>query len=830
MAMSEAQIAILITAQNQAQAALDRAQKAVAGLGPTAVKTQQQHKRATDEMGKQNTALHKGLELVNRRAETMFKTFESGSFGLNLVSLGLGGIGMAAVGLGMSFNSSMQQAELAFGVLLKGPGEATTAIQALTDVAKNLPFTLTPIIQAGQRLTSAGFKDVPGLITTIADAISATGNISNDSLQSVVSSFVQLRSSGTFSMGVISDLTQAGIPVIRALAQQMGMTEFATSRMLENMSGKVPSDFIIPKILDALKGMTGGLAAKEVNTLAGSITNLQDRFAIFMGSLTGGVTDVAQGAVSGLADMFNNLTDSMKTWDPTVKKTLGFALLLGSAVAGVGGLGGAVPGLGALGSLFGGGAGSAGPMLAIVVTLIGLIALLTPWGAIFGAIKSGIDAIKDAIDRLPHGGGGGGGGAAPGAVTVPIIWGPMPAFPMLSPVAIGVDLRFPPAPDVQAELDRLGTLAKDLVLRLPATGDLQAILDGLGSLAKDVVLRLPIMADLQAMLDKTADLRKALVLTLPGAELVQKMIDLWPVLQKSLNLMPTTPGEIQSQIDVWPNLSKSLGLMPTAAETIQGEIDAYPDFTHKLGLNLPGYEATQSEIDTWVGFMHSLGLMLPTPDDVQGMIDPWADFTHKLGLELPPADVPQGTISLWPDFTHLLNLSLTSPVDLQQLVNIWPNFVHALNLDIPTHDEMQHSITELYKGISFDVGVNIPKLPDVGNTLPKLPALPPGISLGPLPAPVPGNGLGASGGVIGGVYYPPGSALPKFAGGGVVPGPIGSSSLAVVHGGEEVIPFGGRGSGGGLTVNVTVNGPMLGQDLEDVIVNAITLANRRARG
>jgi len=64
---------------------------------------------------------------------------------------------------------------------------------------------------------------------------------------------------------------------------------------------------------------------------------------------------------------------------------------------------------------------------------------------------------------------------------------------------------------------------------------------------------------------------------------------------------------------------------------------------------------------------------------------------------------------------------------------------------------------------------------------------------------VPGVGGGGKGGGGGGVLSAVAANLPHFADGGVVPGPTGAPSLAVVHGGETVTPVGG-GAGGGVSV------------------------------
>ena len=66
--------------------------------------------------------------------------------------------------------------------------------------------------------------------------------------------------------------------------------------------------------------------------------------------------------------------------------------------------------------------------------------------------------------------------------------------------------------------------------------------------------------------------------------------------------------------------------------------------------------------------------------------------------------------------------------------------------------------------------------------------------------------------------------IPGFADGGTVPGPVGSPTLAVVHGGETVIPV-GRSMGAGIVINIT--GTFLSEDaaerLSDILINRLKM-------
>ncbi|KKK60503.1 hypothetical protein LCGC14_3023700, partial [marine sediment metagenome] len=63
---------------------------------------------------------------------------------------------------------------------------------------------------------------------------------------------------------------------------------------------------------------------------------------------------------------------------------------------------------------------------------------------------------------------------------------------------------------------------------------------------------------------------------------------------------------------------------------------------------------------------------------------------------------------------------------------------------------------------------------------------------------------------------------PGFQHGGVVPGPLGAPQMAMVHGGETITP---PGKTGGMTLNLTVQGDVLGiDDLQETVLSWVRRA------
>jgi TP901 family phage tail tape measure protein len=72
-----------------------------------------------------------------------------------------------------------------------------------------------------------------------------------------------------------------------------------------------------------------------------------------------------------------------------------------------------------------------------------------------------------------------------------------------------------------------------------------------------------------------------------------------------------------------------------------------------------------------------------------------------------------------------------------------------------------------------------------------------------------------------------GSGMGEFGSGGVVPGPRGSRQLAMVHGGETILPTHKGGGWGGITVNVMGNTLQSDAELQSLLLGALHTAQQR---
>jgi tape measure domain-containing protein len=190
-----------------------------------------------------------------------------------MMGLGVaGGVGLAllaksTVTAGIKFAAFGEQAQTAFTTMLGGANKAQDMMRELTAFAAKTPFELPQVTAAAQRLMAFGFqaRDVIPTLTAIGDAVAGMGG-GAEQVNQVTNAIGQMSAKGKVQSDELLQLTEAGIPALRILANQYGVTTGVMQDMITK--GLVPSSEAIPKLLNGVSEGTRG-AAGETTRFAG---------------------------------------------------------------------------------------------------------------------------------------------------------------------------------------------------------------------------------------------------------------------------------------------------------------------------------------------------------------------------------------------------------------------------------------------------------------------------------------------------------------------------------------------------------------------------------
>ncbi|TDQ01241.1 tape measure protein [Labedaea rhizosphaerae] len=224
--------------------------------------------------------------------------------------------GVAAVGMGIKFAASQEQAVTAFTTMLHSGQDARQFMVQLQDFAAKTPFDLPSVVTGAQRLMAFGFdaKQVLPTLTAIGDAVAGMGG-SAEQINQVTLAIGQMSAKGKVQGDEILQLTEAGIPALRILANQMGVSTAKLQDMISK--GLVPSSKAIPLLLTGIergtKGAAGqtqafaGMMANQATTLTGVWSNFTDNLNRSLGRLVAPAMPAIKTALTWLTTELGQL-------------------------------------------------------------------------------------------------------------------------------------------------------------------------------------------------------------------------------------------------------------------------------------------------------------------------------------------------------------------------------------------------------------------------------------------------------------------------------------------------------------------------------------------
>ena len=301
---------------------------------------------------------------------------------------------------GVKYNSTIQDLETSFSVLLGSKEKAVKLTNDLKKVGAETPFEITGLASATKTLLAFGTnqEDVIPIMTKLGDV--SLGN--NEAFQSMARVMGQINALGKLQGGDLNQLINLGWNPLNEITSRTGESmEEVRKRMSK---GKVSYKEVEKALNDATSA--GGRfyegMKKGSETLSGKLSTLSDNFNDLLGKTTKPLFDfIEQKAVPFLSDLikkFDNL-------DPKIKDiSIRFGLLLpviGLLITGIGGIifvvGGLISALTAI-SL---------PVIAVVSGIVILTAefagVATAIGIVLaktGFLQAAFNFLKDVISAI----------------------------------------------------------------------------------------------------------------------------------------------------------------------------------------------------------------------------------------------------------------------------------------------------------------------------------------------------------------------------------------------------------------------------------------------
>lgn len=205
-------------------------------------------------------------------------TILAGSLGANAITAifsGLSGGVLNASREMLQLASDLEQTRISFTTMTGSAAKADSLLRDLASFAQNTPFELTGLVDSSKKLMAFGFdaKAILPVMNAVGNAVAAVGG-GKDTLDGVTRALGQMAAKGKVSAEEMQQLAERGIPAWRMLAEGIGVSTPEAMKRAEK--GAIDANTAIVAILNGMNKRFPDMMAKQSQTFAGAMSNLQD--------------------------------------------------------------------------------------------------------------------------------------------------------------------------------------------------------------------------------------------------------------------------------------------------------------------------------------------------------------------------------------------------------------------------------------------------------------------------------------------------------------------------------------------------------------------------
>jgi tape measure domain-containing protein len=298
------------------------------------------------EIGADVTGLQKGLRTADSGLNNFAKNV--GRFGGILSATLTAPVALAAREI-FNLGARMEQSTVAFTTMLGSSEKAARFLKDLRDFAAQTPFEFTELQDASRKMLAFGFaaKEIIPTLTAVGNAAAGLG-IGSDGIQRIILALGQMQAKAKVSAQEMMQLTEAGIPAWKYLAEAMGKSTSEVMKLSEK--GLIPAGKAIQMILSGMEKDFGSMMAEQSKTALGQISNLKDELEV----LATDISELILPTVKDLISMAREMVKTLSSMPDSTKKTIielsALAAAAGPVLIGLSGIATAIGKIAAIGA------------------------------------------------------------------------------------------------------------------------------------------------------------------------------------------------------------------------------------------------------------------------------------------------------------------------------------------------------------------------------------------------------------------------------------------------------------------------------------------------
>lgn len=245
--------------------------------------------------------------------------------------MALGVAGVAAGVFTTKSASDFEQAKIAFGTMLGSADEAGKLMVKISDFAAKTPFELPQLVETAKQLMAFGVS-ADEMIPTVK----MLGNISSGTgadIGRISYAFGQVKVQGHLMGQDLMQFTNAGVPLIKLLAEQFGVSQGEVKALVSEGKVGFPE---VEKALQSLggeQGKWGTMMDSQSKTFGGILSNIKDNFGR-IGREIIGINENGEIKKGGLFFHLKNAAQVFMTWLDENRETI--QSVFNAIIAGIG--------------------------------------------------------------------------------------------------------------------------------------------------------------------------------------------------------------------------------------------------------------------------------------------------------------------------------------------------------------------------------------------------------------------------------------------------------------------------------------------------------------